>query len=130
MKKKHRKHAIITRTDQRPITTRICAQKGCKFFGKEAVQGVCHTTDGDLVEWAKLDAHEKQLEAELSAMKKREGKNYVRALEAYYLCTMMNWQLTLDECIRLRRDNAILASRRYHKREKVAVAKLRKEFDL
>lgn len=109
--RKKRDHPIVEQTTQRAHTTRICAKRGCKFYGKEAQQGVCHTTDGDVVEWVKLEAHEKELLAELHAMKKREGRDYVRALEAYYVSAMMNWQLTLDECIRLRRDVAIARRR-------------------
>lgn len=97
-------HKTLRQTHQRPITKTICAEKGCKFRGKEARQGVCYSNEGELADWAKLDAHEKQLVTELKAMKKREGKDYVRALEAYYVTAMMNWQITLDECIRLRRD--------------------------
>ncbi len=100
-------HKIETHTETREILKRVCAHDGCQFFGKEAQQGVCHTTDGDLVEWAKLDAHERELLDSLKEMREREGDDYVRCLEANYVCAMMNWQMTLDECIRLRRDIAL-----------------------
>ncbi len=106
-KKRKQKHATIQQTHERPVTTTLCAQKGCKFYGKEPQQGVCHTDEGLVVEWAKIDAHEKELLEEMRTMKKREGKDYVRALEAHYVSAMMNWQITLDECIRLRRDLAL-----------------------
>lgn len=102
-RKQHR-----TKPAERSYTTQICDQPGCKFRGKEAQQGVCHTMDGDLIGWDKLDAHEMELTAELADMKRREGKHYVKALEAYYITAMMNWQCLLDETVRLRRDLAVL----------------------
>lgn len=100
-------HKTLRQTHQQPVTRTICVEKGCEFRGKDARQGVCYSNEGELADWVKLDSHEKQLVAELTAMKKREGKDYVRALEAYYVTAMMNWQITLDECIRLRRDSAV-----------------------
>jgi hypothetical protein len=35
----------------------------------------------------------------------------VRALEAYCISVMMNWQVALDETVRLRRDIAVLKNR-------------------
>lgn len=104
-------HKIDEHTETREIKKRVCAQQGCEFFGKEAQQGVCHDTDGDLIEWAKLDAHEKELSDSLKEMRERLGDDYVASLEAHYVCAMMNWQMTLDECIRLRRDIALLKVR-------------------
>ncbi len=103
--KKKRDHK--TRPGAQSIPKSICDQKGCKFFGDYAQQGVCYTSNGDLIDWAKLDENDKRVVAELKAMKKREGKAYVASLEANYMCAILNWQLTLDECIRLRRDLAL-----------------------
>lgn len=110
--KRNKDHAIVERKEHHKTIDRMCAQKGCKFFGKIAQQGVCYSDEGELVAWAKLEAREKELVAELKAMKKREGETYVRALEAYCITAMMNWDLTLDECIRLRRDLALMKRRR------------------
>lgn len=107
MGKRKPDHAVRKHIDQRPITTIICDQEDCKFFGKAAQQGVCHTTDGDVVEFAKIEAHERQILAEMKSMKRREHRRYTQVLEAYYLCAMLNWQIMLDECIRLRRDLAL-----------------------
>lgn len=104
-KKEHR-----TKPAERSYSIKICDQPGCEFRGKEAQQGVCHTTDGDLISWAKLDEHEKEITADLADMKKREGKSYVRALEAHYISAMLNWQGALDETVKLRRDLAVLKS--------------------
>lgn len=106
-KKQHR-----SKPAERSYAIRICDQPGCKFRGKEAQQGVCHTTDGDLISWGKLESHEKEITADLAAMKKREGKDYVSALEAHYISAMMNWQGALDDTIRLRRDLAVLKDSR------------------
>ena len=100
-------HKTIKQTRERPIVTTICAQKKCRFFGKEAQQGVCYSAEGEVVDWAKSAVQEKEVLDDLKAMRKREGKGYVRALEAYYACAMMNWTITLDECVRLRRDLAL-----------------------
>lgn len=102
------KHKVIERGVQRVIKTTMCAHPGCKWHGKDAQQGVCYSDEGEVAEFAKLDAHERQLTAELAEMRKREGKQYVKALEAYYVTAMMNWTIATDDCIRLRRDIAIL----------------------
>ena len=106
---KRKQHRTKAAENTRAIT--ICDQPGCEFRGKEAQQGICHTTDGDLISWDKLEAHEKEITVDLADMKRREGKDYVRALEAHYICAMMNWQGALDETIKLRRDLAVLKNR-------------------
>jgi hypothetical protein len=100
-----------TRSAEKSYSIKICDQPGCKFRGKEAQQGICHTTEGELIGWDKLEAHEKEIVAELADMKRREGKDYVRALEANYICAMLNWEGALDETVRLRRDLAVLKNR-------------------
>jgi hypothetical protein len=105
-RKQHR-----TKSVEKSYSIKSCDQQGCKFRGKEAQQGICHTTDGDLISWDKLEAHEKEIVAELTDMQLREGKGYVRALEAHYISAMMNWQGALDETVRLRRDIAVLKNR-------------------
>jgi hypothetical protein len=102
-------HAIVSLNENRRYTKRICAQKGCKFRGKEAQQGVCYSGQGELIDWDRLAEQEAREQAELDRVKKKyKGKTYVEWLEAMYLCAQLNWQGTLDECIRLRRDNALL----------------------
>ena len=106
------KHKVISTTKQEPRTETTCAQPGCKFKGKPAQQGVCYTAKGHVVEFAALDRVEREITADLKAMRKREGKSYVRVLEAHYTAAMMNWEMTLDECIRLRRDVALAKVRK------------------
>jgi len=108
--KKRKPHRTKSAEKSYPIL--ICDQRGCEFFGKAAQQGVCHTTEGELINWDKLEAHEKEILADLADMKKQEGKNYVIALEVHYISAMLNWQGSLDETIRLRRDLAVLRNRR------------------
>lgn len=104
-------HATRERIDLRPIRSIICDRKECEFYGKEAQQGVCHTDNGDVVKWDALEAHEREILAAMEEMRQNEGDQYVKALESHYLSAMMNWQLTLDECIRLRRDLAVARAR-------------------
>lgn len=83
-RKQHR-----TKSAERSYSIKICDQPGCKFRGKEAQQGVCHTHDGDLIGWDKLEAYEKKIAAECADMKQREGKDYVRVLETHYISALI-----------------------------------------
>lgn len=102
-------HARETRIFAREIHETFCDDKKCKFYGKHAQQGVCHTDKPDLIDWDRIADHEKSQEKELAYFKKLyKGKEYVRWLEAMYESAMLNWRFTLDDLIRLRRDNALL----------------------
>ena len=63
-KQKQKQHR--TKSAEKSYLIKICDQQGCQFRGKEAQQGICHTTDGDLINWDKLEAHEKGIVAELA----------------------------------------------------------------
>lgn len=107
------KHKVIRLATQQLVHDTICAQRGCKFKGKSAQIGVCFSSKGALADFDKLAKHEEDLLAELKQLRKREdAKGYVRSLEAHYVSAMMNWQLSLDECIRLRRDIALAKERK------------------
>lgn len=112
MSNEEHKTKIERQIETREVVKRVCANEGCRFFGQEAQQGVCYTTHGDLADWGKLDAREQEVLKELEEMREREGDDYVRALEAHYVSVMTNWQLTLDECVRLRRGLALARTRR------------------
>ncbi len=103
-----KKHKTLQQQHQRSITTTYCAQKGCKFIGKEAQQGVCFHAKGELIDWQRVAQQETQILAELQGLRKAGPKAYVQGLEAHYVSAMINWQFTLDEVIRLRRDIALL----------------------
>lgn len=108
MSTKKKRHRIESVTEDKKITRTVCRHPGCKFRNKTAAQGVCYSNKGKLVEWAPLIKRERELGAELRAMKRREGKGYAFALESHYVSAMMNWEIALDEVVRLRGENARL----------------------
>lgn len=98
-----------TKQSTHEITQYLCQEDGCEYQNKPTVQGICHDTKGDLADWDKLDKYSEGAEAELAEVKtKHTPEEYVKWLEAMYICMDINWQFSLDECIRLRRDNARL----------------------
>lgn len=102
-------HKRETRVFARNIHETFCDYKRCKFFGKPAVQGVCFSDKPDITDWNRVDKLEKEQEDELKYFRKKyNGEAYVQWLESMYLCSSVNWRFTLDELIRLRRDNALL----------------------
>lgn len=103
---------------ERPITENFCMDKKCAFFGKHAQQGVCFSGEANLIDLAKLEREEKQLGDELKSMwKQAKGDKdvYIKTLEAYYLCAMLNWSGTLDEVIQLRKREALSKLRKKRK---------------
>lgn len=96
------------RETTREIKSHICDEEGCEYRGETSVQGHCYSSDGDLIRFDALDKHEAETMADLKAMREREGDGYLECLEAHYISAMLNWTGTLDECVRLRRDNARL----------------------
>ncbi len=96
---------------ERPIRERFCIEPTCQFYDKHAQQGICHTDKGDLVDWERVDEHEKRAEEDLVAIRAKyagDKDEYIRWLEAHFECAQLNWALIMDECVRLRRDNALL----------------------
>lgn len=102
-----KRHKTAERVEQSQFITRICVQAGCKFKGKPAQQGVCHSSTGELTDWDKLDKYNAEVVEELRRLRKAEGSGYILALEAHYISAMVNSDLILDECIRLRRNLAL-----------------------
>jgi hypothetical protein len=93
----------------REIVESICTEAGCQFNGDYAQQGVCYADEGSVADWSKLDKLERELEGDLELVRKSmQPEEYTAWLEAQYVCIHMNWDMTLDECVRLRRDNALL----------------------
>jgi hypothetical protein len=107
-------HRTETRVYARTIQETWCRDPACDFFGKPAVQGVCHTTEpsfeGGYTYW-KLA--EKYADESLHEIQKRyKGKSheeYVEEIESSYICWMINATSMMDELIHLRRTNARLA---------------------
>ena len=117
-KGKGEEHDTEERVFAREIHEFYCNDKKCRFYGQRSVQGVCHTTKPWLPgnqahPWAVVDQAEKEAEAliedarEMYAGKPR--KDYIAYLESHIICSEMNTIFTLDELIRLRSKNAIMA---------------------
>jgi hypothetical protein len=102
-------HRRETRVFARNIHETFCDYKRCKFYGQHAQQGICFSDKPDAIDWDRIAKIEKQEEEELAYFRKKyKGKEYVKWLEAMYSCATVNWRFTLDDLIRLRRDNALL----------------------
>lgn len=106
-------HKRETRVFTRNIHETFCDYKRCKFYGKHAQQGICYSDKPDLVDWDRIAKLEQAQDEELKYFRKKyRGKEYVKWLEAMYSSVMVNWSFTLDDLVRLRRDNALLRARR------------------
>ena len=107
------KHKVIRLIKQQAVHETICAQPRCKFNGKPAQQGVCYSDKGEIVDWKRTEQQELQVNEELKYFRKKyKRRQYLRWLEAMYVTASLNWTMTLDECIRLRRDIAVAKTRR------------------
>jgi hypothetical protein len=92
----------------------FCDEPSCEFYGRPTQQGVCHTAEGELVDYDKLIDYA-QRSAEETLRVRREhypsDEEYIPWLEAHYECAMINWTFSLDECVTLRREVALLKLR-------------------
>ena len=96
-------------TRQHPLPQRYCIEPGCKFFNQPAQQGICHTSEPEIIDWQRVaDAGEQLAKSLKPARDSMPVEEYATYLEANYECAMVNWTMTLDECIRLRREVALL----------------------
>ncbi len=105
----------------REIDEYFCAEPGCEFEGRHAQQGVCHTNEPDFVVNERLEKYAEESAQELLRIRREhypDDAEYIEWLEAHYECAQINWTFTLDECIRLRVENARLKLRleKYEKR--------------
>ena len=105
------KHRTETRVFARQIHESYCAQKGCKFYGRHAVQGVCHTTKTfcDSFDWSYIDraiAEGRRFVREARRLYK--GRDYIRYLEALVESHWANEVCRLDELVRMRRNAALM----------------------
>lgn len=114
VKHSDRKHRTESRIFQRDIWENYCTQVGCRFFGKRAVQGVCHTTApfAEGTSWDYVDKVEKAAHESLAEMrrmfKNKPRSEYIRYLESMHVCEQMNTIFSLDELVRLRARLAVL----------------------
>lgn len=91
----------------RTITDTYCTEPGCEYEGQPAVQGHCFSRPDDVTEKyiARISG---KAERALVEIKEVAEDDYMRHLESYFVSTMANWAFTLDEVIKLRRENAAL----------------------
>lgn len=95
----------------RQVVEFICKEPDCEFYDEPAQQGVCHSADPDVADIDKLHSAGEQFAKELREIRTEHYKTpeeYIPWLEAMYECVMLNWTFCLDECIRLRRELALL----------------------
>jgi hypothetical protein len=114
-------HHTETRVFAREIHESYCADPSCRFFGRPAVQGQCHTTtpftdssDGSGVSWAYVEASEKHADALLVDIRQQSGSDkdaHIRDLESHLYCATLNTVSTLDQLVRLRSKSAVLQDR-------------------
>jgi len=108
-------HKTETRVFARNIHEAYCIQPGCKFKGKKAQQGVCHTTKPWVGgKWDYLDAvfveAGKAAKELLASSKKysKSHKDYVKNLEEHIAVDWVNTIFHIDGMIRMRREVALL----------------------
>lgn len=95
----------------REIAEYFCAEPTCEFFGKASQQGVCHTIEPELVDYERLAEYAQRNAAETLEMRRKHyptDAEYIPWLESMYECAQINWAFTLDDCVALRRENALL----------------------
>jgi hypothetical protein len=105
------KHHTETRIFLRHIHEHFCDQPDCEFFGKRAAQGICwETTDPEEAKHEHyLDYAEAKAESQMKWTREHRAesdKEYIDDLESQLICEILNHEFTLDECIRLRIENA------------------------
>lgn len=105
------KHRTETRVFVRNIHETWCVQPGCKFNGRPAQQGVCHTTTTftGSTDWSYIEALEKDAVTHLAELLRRHGRrSYLRRLEEDFICAHLNAAFHLDQLVYLRREVALL----------------------
>lgn len=100
-----------TELRDRIIKEVYCVEAGCEYAGNTAVQGHCFSRPDDVTEKYIARISDKADRA-LAEIKEIAGDDYVRDLESYFVSVMANWDFTLDEVIKLRRENAALRTPR------------------
>jgi hypothetical protein len=108
------KHKTETRVFQREIWESFCVQADCKFKGKHAAQGICHTRQESVdqryidrvfkraSDWLKESKRLRKLNKQLS------DKAWIAYLEGSFISDKMNAEFTWHELLALRTENAKL----------------------
>lgn len=111
------KHKTETRVFARNIHEHFCAQKGCKFYGKHARKGICHTTKtfADHNDWTYIDvtikAAEKAAKEQLTIYRKAykdKPRAYLKRLEDQVFSAWLDNMFHMDEMVHTRRENTLL----------------------
>lgn len=125
--KRRHKHSIETRVYAREIHETICVQKGCRFHGQRAQQGICHTTtpmasnSWDYTD-SVFDYACKCADEQMAEWRKRyrNQKDRLKALECTLWCYLVNTTTGLDELVRLRAKLAVAEDKLRRLRKKAA----------
>lgn len=112
--KKRRPKDHKTKKGTRTIPQSICVQKGCRFYGKPAEQGVCyHALDPKTSAYiSNVIKQGYEFLKEMKSLRKKNKQNtdkkWIQALEGHIVSTWANSIFGLDELIYLRAENARL----------------------
>ena len=125
------KHKTELRKVKTTYEKSFCIQKGCRFYGQEAKQGICHTDPDTYSNWNLVDRHldlaDKHGEAFLKEIKATyKGKNleYIKYLEDLVVIHWSQEVCHLDELIGLRRRNSLLKDKVKRLQKKIETCSL------
>jgi hypothetical protein len=99
---------------KREILESFCVEPGCKFNGKHAAQGICHTRHSrNTHEYVdRTLARGQELLDEMKSLRKMNKQTssaaWIKRLEGHLVCQWANEWFTLDALIHLRAENAKL----------------------
>lgn len=103
-------HKTETKIFAREIRETYCDQSDCEFYGKHAAQGVCFETDVWDPWYNRYELIIKQSEEGLAEVEAHHSspEELLEYLKSMYVYMQANWDNTLNECVRLRAENAKL----------------------
>ena len=95
-------HAHVNRVKE--WTQRICDEPSCEFYGQQAVQGICYSSEGELIENKALERVESDALEIIEGYRRDrpDPQEYLELLESSFVANWINYTGTLDECVRLR----------------------------
>lgn len=101
-------HKTETRIFSREIHESFCDEPTCEFYKKHAAQGHCGKDEAeDMRIYDLIDRREAELEKDWNECYASDPEGSKSA----YITAMLNWSLGLDECIKLRAENARLKNK-------------------
>ena len=109
---KRNRHAIKTIEKTQVLLEAVCVQRGCKFNGKRAAQGICFPAQHKLFpERYVMALHKSATESAgfyLMHVKEKPLADKFKRMRELYITATMNWMSCLDELVSLRIENATL----------------------